>query len=115
MDERFIFQQLNTTLTNLRREIVSTLDGKEIAMNVNVYSLENSKQMISPERIKMSESTISSHSRLGESLVGKHVLIFTMDSIDSYEKNSLSGGAAGPHSTLCFLSCSKTCFRLIDR
>eukprot|EP00600_Ochromonadales_sp_CCMP1393_P005461 CAMPEP_0174960418 /NCGR_PEP_ID=MMETSP0004_2-20121128/3695_1 /TAXON_ID=420556 /ORGANISM="Ochromonas sp., Strain CCMP1393" /LENGTH=277 /DNA_ID=CAMNT_0016208793 /DNA_START=226 /DNA_END=1056 /DNA_ORIENTATION=- len=79
---------LNSTLIGLRNELVALRGQKSQLPHIDdVKSNVSIRQLPSHNRITPATGHVTK--------ISKTAVIFTMDSIESYEKNSLAGGAAG--------------------
>ena len=106
-------QSLHVALANLQLEIDAIHNQNEFN-NVSVFSsqpiwrLENKvtsrQEQTQRDAASLTDSTLqrkeNKQERSVEANISKRAVIFTMDSIGSYEKNSLSGGAAGTSTDL---------------
>lgn len=93
-------QKLNSTLTQLNKELKNIMkknaDMKSLDPSSHIQSSGSSSNSgLLPSSLP---SNVSSLRRTEDKSKGRRVkraVIFTMDSIESYEQNSLHGGAAG--------------------
>eukprot|EP01036_Dinobryon_divergens_P033309 gene33309-43065_t len=103
-NELGVLLRLNKTLTSLRIQLLSSISSERLDSNsteakTNVIDAVNtSPRTMKPAIVDtalMTEPQQPIRRKPSSYLVGKRAVIFTMDSIESYEKNSLVGGAAG--------------------
>lgn len=83
-------QSLNSTLKNLNNELTALLTAENV-INAEI----NQSNIYIADRGNTHVPTLSNHKEIRQVVKRKKVLLFTMDSISSYEENSLKGGAAG--------------------
>ena len=103
-NEDLIISSLNETLALVNKELIAMRNSLR-ATNVDPSLLS-----ASPGTFQSIKSSVDVHKHAGASsaLINEHLMpingsaparkqfvLFTMDSIESYEKNSLTGGAAG--------------------
>lgn len=85
---------LNTSLSNLQLEL-NRINFKINSVRKPEISNQNEiNNVVDVSFTKVIENRVTAVVSKRKSMI-KKVIIFTMDSISSYEKNSLSGGAAG--------------------
>lgn len=85
-------EKLHFALENLRHELRMVHNRQNQTPNVPQLVTEVS---LAPKSVHLKVSNEKSDAEMNSSNPSKSVVIFTMDSISSYENNSLSGGAAG--------------------
>lgn len=91
IEELSKLDELNGTLFALRNELLYLHSHKQPAFDER---RDPSEKL--PSSLAISKPVANAKERIErEPLQGKSVLIFTMDSIEDYEKNSKKGGAAG--------------------
>lgn len=85
---------LNTSLSNLQLELNRINFKINSVIKPEISNQNEINNVVDVSFTKVIENRVTAVVSKRKSMI-KKVIIFTMDSISSYEKNSLSGGAAG--------------------
>lgn len=88
-NDEFVLSSLNDTLRAVNKELAAIHD-KMLEKKSIVVTTSSTRSVSEP--IQSHVEKPKEHVRNSKK---KRAVLFTMDSIESYEKNSLSGGAAG--------------------